>query len=96
MRVSCTSSTVRRTWSSPGGNVYPAEVENALQRRPEVADCAVFGVPDDYWGEALVAAVQRVDGAVLDADAMDAYLRDELGAVKTPRRIVVLDELPQS
>lgn len=79
-----------------GFNVYPAEVENALRRRPEVADCAVFGVPDEYWGEALIAAVQLVDGAAFDPHALVAYLKDELGAVKTPRRIIALDQLPQS
>ncbi|KXP08426.1 AMP-binding protein [Tsukamurella tyrosinosolvens] len=79
-----------------GFNVYPAEVENVLRRRADVADCAVFGVPDEYWGESLVAAVRLVDGAAFDEPALVASLRDELGAVKTPRRIIVLDQLPQS
>ncbi len=79
-----------------GFNVYPAEVELVLQRLPEVAGCAVVGVPDDYWGEVLVAAVQLADGAILDAEQLTAVLRRELGPVKTPKRIVFLDEMPQS
>ncbi|MGF0315402.1 class I adenylate-forming enzyme family protein [Nocardia fluminea] len=77
-----------------GFNVYPAEIEPVLRRRPEIADCAVVGIPDDYWGETLVAAVQLTHGAEIDAADVIADIRDELGPIKTPKHIVVLDQLP--
>ncbi|MFI7195483.1 class I adenylate-forming enzyme family protein [Nocardia nova] len=77
-----------------GFNVYPAEIEPLLRRRPEIADCAVVGIPDDYWGEALVAAVQLTNGAEIDPADLIADLRGELGPIKTPKHIVVLDQLP--
>jgi long-chain acyl-CoA synthetase len=50
---------------SGGVNIYPVEVEQLLQSMPGVADCAIFGIPDDEFGEALCAAVQPAPGAAL-------------------------------
>lgn len=49
---------------SGGVNIYPAEIEAALAAMPGVADCAVFGAPDDEYGESLLAAVQPLEGAI--------------------------------
>ncbi len=81
---------------SGGFNVYPAEVEQALQAHPAVQDCAVFGIPDDKWGESVTAVVERRVGADADADAILAFARERLGAVKTPKTLRFIDSLPRS
>jgi long-chain acyl-CoA synthetase len=64
---------------SGGVNIYPAEVEHALAEHPAVADVAVFGIPDDEWGEQVKAAVELVPGteasAALEAEILDPGLR---------------------
>jgi fatty-acyl-CoA synthase len=79
-----------------GFNVYPAEVEQALQAHPAVQDCAVFGVPDEKWGESVTAVVECRPGAEADADAILAFVRDRLGPVKTPKTLRFIDNLPRS
>jgi acyl-CoA synthetase (AMP-forming)/AMP-acid ligase II len=82
---------------SGGFNVYPAEVEQALQAHPAVQDCAVFGIPDDKWGEQVVAVVELRAGAVPPPeDDLIAFARDKLGAVKTPKQLSYIDSLPRS
>ncbi|OMQ23111.1 class I adenylate-forming enzyme family protein [Rhodococcus sp. D-1] len=78
-----------------GFNVFPSEVEAVIWRHPAVEDCAVFGVPDDYWGEAVVAAVELKDGAAEATDEILGMVRAELGPVKTPKRITYTN-LPRS
>jgi len=79
-----------------GFNVYPAEVENVVAAQPGVRECAVFGLPDDVWGEAVVAVVSPEDGVELDPDALRHAVRPLLGGVKTPKRIDVVAELPRN
>ena len=79
---------------SGGFNVYPAEVEKALLAHPAVQDCAVIGVPDDKWGEAVVAFVEP--RGPFDEAALIAFARDALGAVKTPKRIEPVASLPRT
>jgi acyl-CoA synthetase (AMP-forming)/AMP-acid ligase II len=79
-----------------GFNVYPAEVENVVAAQPGVRECAVFGLPDDIWGEAVVAVVSPEDGAELDPNALRHAVRPLLGGVKTPKRIDVVAELPRN
>jgi long-chain acyl-CoA synthetase len=69
---------------SGGVNIYPAEIEAALQMLPGVQDCAVFGIPDAEFGEALAAAVQLSDGAVLGADDVRTFLKSRLANYKVP------------
>lgn len=76
---------------SGGVNIYPAEVEAALLEHPDVADCAVFGVPDAEFGEALVACVQGP--ASLSPDALRAFLRERIAGYKVPRHLVVTAHL---
>ncbi|QJY44771.1 class I adenylate-forming enzyme family protein [Pseudonocardia broussonetiae] len=81
---------------SGGFNVYPAEVEQAIWRHPAVRDCAVVGLPDDKWGEAVTAFVELKDGAELDVDELRAALREELGGVKAPKAVRIVEALPRS
>jgi acyl-CoA synthetase (AMP-forming)/AMP-acid ligase II len=81
---------------SGGFNVYPAEVEQALMADPQVQDCAVIGVPDDKWGEAVVAVVEPRGGCTIDVARLLADARDKLGAVKTPKRVEIVASLPRS
>jgi fatty-acyl-CoA synthase len=81
---------------SGGENVYPAEVEQALHSHPDIAECAVIGVPDETWGEVGRAFVVVRDGAQLDADAVLAHLDGRLARYKLPRSVVFLPELPHN
>jgi len=80
---------------SGGVNIYPAEIEGVLHRMPGVADCAVFGVPDDEYGEAVHACVQSQPGAALREEDVKAYLRDQLSGYKVPRSVDFRAELPR-
>jgi acyl-CoA synthetase (AMP-forming)/AMP-acid ligase II len=81
---------------SGGFNVYPAEVEQALMADPQVQDCAVIGVPDEKWGEAVVAVVEPRAGQTIDVEALLAATRERLGPVKAPKSIEVIAQLPRS
>lgn len=76
-----------------GFNVYPRVIEDVLEEHPAVASACVFGVPDDYWGEALVAAVVLRDRDVDVAD-LTKHVRERKGPVQTPKRIEVVDRIP--
>jgi fatty-acyl-CoA synthase len=76
-----------------GFNVYPRVVEDVLEEHPAVASACVFGIPDDYWGEALVAAVVLRDRNT-DLDELKNHVRERKGAVQTPKRIEVVDRIP--
>ena len=80
---------------SGGVNIYPAEIEDVLAALPGVADCAVFGVPDEEFGEALLAVVQPAPGATLDESQVREYLRARLAGYKVPRRVEFAAELPR-
>jgi len=80
---------------SGGVNIYPAEIEAELMRMPGVADCGVFGIPDEEFGEAVCAAVQPSPGvALLEADVR-AFLRGCVAGYKVPRRVDVHAQLPR-
>jgi long-chain acyl-CoA synthetase len=78
---------------SGGSNIYPAEVENVLFAHPAVADVAVIGVPDDEFGEQVLALVQR-RGDVTEA-ALIEWCRERLSHYKCPKRVDFVDELPR-
>jgi long-chain acyl-CoA synthetase len=80
---------------SGGANIYPAEIEAELHKMPGVADCAVFGIPDEEFGESVMAVVQPMPGVTLDADSLRAELRRGLAGFKVPRRIDFADDLPR-
>ncbi len=79
-----------------GFNVYSIEVENALQAHETIQDCAVFGLPDEKWGERVVAVVQPRAGRTVDVNAVSAFVKQRVGSVKTPKQIEVWDDLPRS
>jgi fatty-acyl-CoA synthase len=86
---------------SGGVNVYPAEVEGALEAHPEVAEAAVVGVEDAEWGERVRAfVVRRATGEggspELDEAAVKAWCRTRLSGAKVPREVVFLDALPRN
>jgi fatty-acyl-CoA synthase len=84
---------------SGGVNVYPAEVEQALEPNPEVDEVAVVGIPDPEWGERVTAFVVLKKGAKREAaeDRLKAWCKERLMGPKVPRAIVVLDEpLPRN
>ena len=80
---------------SGGVNIYPAEIEQVLIEMPGVLDCAVFGIPHDEFGEALAAAVQPRDGAVLQGDAVQHFLRERIAGYKVPAVVTFHDALPR-
>ena len=80
---------------SGGANIYPAEIEAALMTMPGVADCAVFGIPDAEFGEALAAAVQVRPEKKLSASDVQQYLRQRIAGYKVPRTVTFHDALPR-
>jgi long-chain acyl-CoA synthetase len=83
---------------SGGVNIYPAEIEQVLIEHPAVADVAVFGIPDDEWGESVKAAVELIDGYApspeLEREIL-AFGRERLAGFKVPRSIDFEAELPR-
>jgi long-chain acyl-CoA synthetase len=80
---------------SGGVNIYPAEIENALIGMDGVRDCAVFGVPDDEFGERLFACIEPEANASLSPRAVQEFLRGRLANFKVPKDIQFLDALPR-
>jgi long-chain acyl-CoA synthetase len=81
---------------SGGANVYPAEVERVLAAHPHVRECAVIGVPDPKWGEAVKALVVPYPDLRPDGDAILKFLRESLADYKVPKSIELRDSLPRS
>ncbi len=80
---------------SGGVNIYPAEIEAALHAVPGVHDCAVFGIPDDEFGEALMAVVEPQSGVTLDTADIRAQLRAALADYKVPKHVEIHRHLPR-
>ena len=81
---------------SGGYNVYPREVEEALYRHPAVRECAVIGVPDGKWGEAVKAVVSLKPGHLATAAELLEHCRQWLAGYKKPQSVDLLDDLPKS
>jgi acyl-CoA synthetase (AMP-forming)/AMP-acid ligase II len=81
---------------SGGMNIYPAEIEAALDQHPGIYDVAVFGIPSDEWGEVVHATVVRAPGSQLTADELTAFAREHLASYKVPRSVGFADELPRT
>ena len=79
-----------------GFNVFPNEVEQVLNSHPAVQDCAVIGVPDEKWGEAVNAIVQLKAAHECSEETLIALCKRELGGVKAPKSVEFVDDLPRS
>ena len=77
-----------------GENISPAEIESALLAHQDVEDCAVVGIPDDEWGQRIVAAVVVVPDKSVDVELLRDFVRGRLRSAKTPDYVVVVRELP--
>jgi long-chain acyl-CoA synthetase len=80
---------------SGGVNIYPAEIEAELHKMPGVADCGVFGIPDEEYGEAICAVVQPQPGADLTEAEVRSYLRACVAGYKVPKKVDFHAELPR-
>lgn len=78
-----------------GTNIYPAEIEMVLTQCPGVKDCAVFGIPDDDFGESLAAAVERMPESQVTPEEIRSYLLERLAKFKVPKRIDFHESLPR-
>ncbi|HEX4490437.1 MAG TPA: AMP-binding protein [Acidimicrobiia bacterium] len=81
---------------SGGVNIYPAEIEAVLYGHPYVLDVAVFGIPDDEWGERVHAIVQAKAGTTIDLEELRAFAEERLGGYKRPRAYELRDSLPRT
>ena len=79
-----------------GFNVFSAEVEAGIMALPDVQECAVIGVPDDTWGEAVKAFVVRRHGTAVTEAAILAHCKTKLGGMKSPKSIEFLAEIPKT
>ncbi|HEY3810704.1 MAG TPA: AMP-binding protein [Acidimicrobiales bacterium] len=80
---------------SGGMNIYPAEIEAALDPSPDIYEVAVIGIPNEEWGESVHAVVVPARAGVTDAAVM-AYAREHLAGYKVPRSVSFVDELPKT
>src|SRR5262245_10926117 len=81
---------------SGGMNIYPAEIEAALEQNPGIFDVAVFGIPSDEWGEQVHATVVLAPGASLSEADIIAFARQHLAGYKSPRSVSFTTELPRT
>jgi long-chain acyl-CoA synthetase len=81
---------------SGGMNIYPAEIEAALERHEQILDIAVFGIPSEDWGEAVHAVVVLREGAELLQEGVVDFARKNLAGYKVPRSVSFLAEIPRN
>jgi long-chain acyl-CoA synthetase len=78
-----------------GFNVYPREIEEVIYQYPKVAEAAVIGIPDEKFGEEVVAVVAPKPGEEIDVGELQAFVKERVAAYKYPRKIEVIKELPK-
>jgi len=81
---------------SGGENIYPKEIEVVLYEHPAVAECAVFGIPDEKWGEVPAAYVQLKSGTTLAIDVLIEHCSERLARFKRPRLVKLVDDFPKT
>lgn len=81
---------------SGGENVYPLEIEHWLSSHPAIAQAAVTGLPDEKWGEKVVAFIVKNDNASIDKDELKSYCTRKLANYKIPKKFIFINELPKT
>jgi acyl-CoA synthetase (AMP-forming)/AMP-acid ligase II len=81
---------------SGGFNVYSVEVEQALMQHPDIQDSAVIGLPDEKWGERVVAVLQLHAGRRVTPEVIQAFVKARIGSVKAPKQVEIWPDLPRS
>jgi acyl-CoA synthetase (AMP-forming)/AMP-acid ligase II len=81
---------------SGGENIYPREVEEVLYRHPAVSECAVFGIPDPKWVEAVHAVISLKKGVRATSEELIAFCKKEIAKYKAPKSIEIVEEIPKS
>lgn len=87
---------IKDMYISGGENVYPAEVESALEQHPEILEAVVIGIPDQKWGEVGCAFLHVREGYTLDVKALHDFSRKHLAPYKTPKQFTVMDDFPRT
>jgi len=81
---------------SGGLNIYPAEIERVIYEHPAVSQCAVIGVPDDRWGEAVKAFVVLQAGRQISDIEIIEFCKKSLASYKKPKSVEFINELPRN
>jgi acyl-CoA synthetase (AMP-forming)/AMP-acid ligase II len=79
-----------------GEKVYPEEVETVLMTSPDVADAVVVGLPDERWGERVVAVVKPAAGSAPTLEQLQEHVRGSLARYKAPRELVIVDTVERT
>ena len=79
-----------------GENVYPAEIESVLYDHPAITEIAVIGLPDEEWGEVVVAVAALKDGVTVDLEELREFATERLARYKLPRRLEIVADLPRN
>ncbi|MBU9675047.1 long-chain-fatty-acid--CoA ligase [Planococcus sp. CP5-4] len=81
---------------SAGNNIYSIEIEQVLNRHPQVKEAATVGIPEEEWGEIVGVVIVPKDGATIDEEALSEYLLEHLPQHKAPKKFRFADELPRN
>jgi fatty-acyl-CoA synthase len=79
-----------------GENIYPREIEDYLFTHPKISEVAVFGIPDDYYGEEIMAWIQCHPGETMSEDEVRAFCKEKIAHYKIPKHIWFVDEFPMT
>jgi len=79
-----------------GENIYPREIEEYLFQHPQIQEVAVFGIPDEKYGEAVVAWIRLREGEAIDAGGIREYCNEQIAYYKVPKHILIVDEFPMT
>ena len=80
---------------SGGVNIFPADIEDVLYKIPEIKEAAVFGVPDEHWGESIIAFVVLKSPTITKEEIIE-FCKGHMASYKKPRYIEFIDELPRN
>ena len=81
---------------SGGYKLSALEIESVVLDHPDIAECAIVGIPDETWGESVAAAVVLRSGSALELQDLQSWCKDRISAYKVPRRLLVADQLPRN